>query len=84
MDKYKKQYSGRDGSWAGMGVDSKGRNKMSSAAVGSSQKVRSGEASQKTYKQPETLKDGRKSYVDWRTKPAGMTKKTYTIKSGKK
>ena len=79
-----KTYSGRDGSWSGMGVDSKGRNKMSSAAVGTRQKVRSGEASQKTYKQPETLKDGRNSYVDWRTKPAGMSHYTYTIKSGKK
>jgi hypothetical protein len=67
-----------------MGVESEGRNKMSSAAVGSSQKVRSGEASQKTYKQPKAKSGGTQVYMDWRSKPAGMTKKTYTIKGGKK
>lgn len=84
MNKYKKTYSGRDGSWSGIGVESEGRNKMQSAAVGTSQKVRSGASSQKTYKQPKAKSGGTQVYLDWRSKPAGMTKKTYTIKSGNK
>lgn len=79
-----KTYSGRDGSWSGMGIDAKGRNKMSSAAAGTSQKVRSGKASEKTYKQPVTTASGKQAYTDWRSKPAGMTHHSYTIKSGKK
>lgn len=78
----KKQYSGRDGSWSYGSQTAKGFPKMQSAAVGTSQKVRSGESSQKTYKQPRVKPDGTQVHIDYRD--GGMTKKTYTIKNGKK
>jgi hypothetical protein len=83
MNKSKAMYSGRDGSWSGRSVDSaKGLNKIMSATVGTSQKVRSGEKSQKTYKQPEMRPGGKQVHIDYRNN--GMTHHSYTIKSGKK
>ena len=78
----KKQYSGRDGSFSKGSRSSEGVNKITSAGIGTSQKVRSGEKSQKTYKKPVIDAKGDQVYMDWR--PAGMTQSTYTIKGGKK
>jgi len=77
----KKQYSGRDGSSSFGAHSAKGMNKATSAIIGTSQKVRSGENSQKTYQHPRVKPNGTQVYYG--SQNPGSTDNPYPTKRTK-